>query len=180
MTRVFISFVHEDATVAKAVQRLIRDTLGLYDEVFLSSDAIQAGDLWLEKIRDALESCEVLLSLLSARSVQRPWINFETGAAWIQKRLVIPVCYGALSLGSLQEPYRTLQAVQIPRQAKNLISAIQDRLRVLPPKQPEEDNPFLAARRRWDGVGQPSVEQIMEDPYANLAFAIKCWSEESR
>ena len=63
--RVFISFVHEDKDVAEAVQRLLSSTLNFDREVFLSSDEthVLAGDVWLDKIRNALESCEILLLL---------------------------------------------------------------------------------------------------------------------
>ena len=46
MARLFVSFVHEDEKVAKAVQGLLQTELNLGKEVFLSSDKslIYAGD----------------------------------------------------------------------------------------------------------------------------------------
>jgi hypothetical protein len=100
--------------------------------VFLSSDTNQvgAGDDWLNKERAALESCEVFLGLFDARSVQRHWVNFEAGAAWIQRRILIRVCYRTLSPPELPPPYLNQQAVEIPRQAKDLISALRTHLQV--------------------------------------------------
>jgi hypothetical protein len=71
MARVFISFVHEDDAVAMAVQALIAHELELEDEVFLSADRRQVfgGDIWLDKIRVALEECEVVVLMLSKRSL---------------------------------------------------------------------------------------------------------------
>jgi hypothetical protein len=56
MTRIFVSFVHEDEKVALAVQKLLQTELELGKEVFLSSDKSQiyAGDLWLQKIKEGL------------------------------------------------------------------------------------------------------------------------------
>ena len=126
MASVFISFVHEDEQIASAVKWLIQEELEPDEEVFLSSDfgQVRPGELWMDKIRAALESCEVLLSLLSGRSIRRPWINFEAGAAWIQKRPVIPVCFGKMSKASLPQPYSGMQAVVLPGQEDELLKAV--------------------------------------------------------
>ena len=83
MARVFVSFVHEDEKVGSAVQHLLQTELDLHEDVFLSSDKSQiyAGDLWLEKIKEGLSAAELVILMLSQRSVARPWVNFEAGAA---------------------------------------------------------------------------------------------------
>ena len=100
MKRIFISFVHEDESVASCVKRLIEKELGV--DVFLSSDKSQiyAGDSWLEKITTALKEADVVLLMLSQRSLRRPWVNFEAGGAWLLSKTVIPCCYGNLSGGA--------------------------------------------------------------------------------
>jgi TIR domain len=79
MARLFVSFVHEDEKVASAVQRLLQTELNLREEVFLSSDKSQiyAGDLWLEKIKEALLAAEIVILMLSQRSAARPWTNLH-------------------------------------------------------------------------------------------------------
>src|ERR1017187_3026798 len=83
--------------------------------VFLSADqaAIYAGDDWMKRIFDELESTEILVSLLSPTSVERPWINFEAGAAWMNRKVVIPVCIRGLTIGTLPKPYSSLQAIEL-------------------------------------------------------------------
>jgi hypothetical protein len=63
MTRLFVSFVHEDEKVASAVQDLLQTELNLREEVFLSSEKSQiyAGDLWLQ-IKEALLAAETSFS----------------------------------------------------------------------------------------------------------------------
>ena len=53
MARIFEGFVHEDETVASAVQTLLQTELELEDGAFLSSDQsrIYGGDLWLQKTK---------------------------------------------------------------------------------------------------------------------------------
>lgn len=57
---VFISFVHEDQAVAKALQAYIASGLQL-SNVFLSSDQsiVYAGDRWIDKITSALKNAKV-------------------------------------------------------------------------------------------------------------------------
>ena len=107
MPQVFISFVHEDSRVAAAVQSLLQQELQLHGDVFLSSDQSQvfAGDMWLDKLREALDSARVVVLLLSARSLSRSWVNFEAGAAWLAGKRVVPCCYGRTSKDGLPHPY---------------------------------------------------------------------------
>jgi TIR domain-containing protein len=115
-SRVFISFVHEDEQVAFAVRHLIERELKIEEGVFLSSDqhTIYAGDNWIETIIHALKSAQVVVSMFSKRSVGRPWVNFEAGAAMIrEKTVLIPCCYGRQTRETLPHPYSALQAVDL-------------------------------------------------------------------
>src|ERR1700732_2678865 len=96
MARLFVSFVHEDEKLAWAVQDLLQTELNLHEEVFLLSDKSQiyAGDLWLQKIKEALSAAEIVILMLSQRSVARPWVNFEAGAAGLGGKRAIPVLRG--------------------------------------------------------------------------------------
>jgi hypothetical protein len=142
VARVFISFVHEDQQVAMAVQALIARELDLRDEVFLSADRRQVfgGDIWLDKIRAALEQCEVLVLMLSRRSLRRSWVNFEAGAVWLSRRPVIPVCFGKASKHHLNPPYASMQALDLPNDAGYLIESIYHHLRL---KSPPPVSPYL-------------------------------------
>src|SRR6185437_12206889 len=114
MADIFISFIHEEEEVAKAVsdylQALVPDA-----KVFLASDKwqIYAGEDWLKKICEALQNARIVILMLSKRSVARPWVNFEAGAAWLGGKHVIPVCFKGLSKGKLPKPYSSLQALDL-------------------------------------------------------------------
>jgi TIR domain len=124
MAKVFISFIHEEQIVAKAVERLIRQKLSSH-EVFLSSEwQIYAGEDWLQKITAELRSAEVIVILLSPRSVERPWVNFEAGGAWLAGKPVLPVCHAGMTPDRLPKPYSSLQALTIPKDAYYLIRSV--------------------------------------------------------
>jgi hypothetical protein len=134
MARLFVSFVHEDEKVASAVQGVLQTELDLREEVFLASDKSQiyAGDLWLQKIKEALSAAEIVILMLSRRSVARPWVNFEAGAAWLANKTLIPICYGSLSKDVLPHPYSGIQALNLPSEAYYLMKSVTHQLNLAP------------------------------------------------
>jgi hypothetical protein len=126
MAQIFISFIHEEEAVADALQRFLKEQLGHDADMFLSSDKWQifAGELWLERIRDELKNASVVILMMSKRSVERPWVNFEAGAAWLTGKVIIPACFGGLSKGDLPKPYSSIQAVDLKENPYYLLSSI--------------------------------------------------------
>lgn len=132
--KVFISFIHEEASVATAVQKLIQKKLG--KKAFLSSDQwqIYAGEVWLDRIRAELASAKVVVLLLSRTSIGRPWVNFEAGAAWLTaEKAIIPVCYGGLTKNTLPKPYSEIQALNLKQEGYYLVKSIAHHLGLPPP-----------------------------------------------
>lgn len=115
MAHVFISFIHEEIEWAECVQSFIRLMFGSTAEPFMSSDKFQvyAGEKWLDRIMAELQGAKVVLLMLSENSVQRPWVNFEAGAAWTRNVVTIPICFGGLQKDNLPKPYSSLQAIDL-------------------------------------------------------------------
>jgi hypothetical protein len=137
---IFMSFIHEEEASARHVNYFINRVLGYGIETFMSSDetAIYAGEDWMSRIFEELKTAKVLVSMLSPVSVDRPWINFEAGAAWMGNAKVIPVCFGGLTIAQLPKPYSSLQALEIETHegAYYLASSIAHHLNVATPKKP--------------------------------------------
>jgi hypothetical protein len=114
MADVFISFIHEEEMIAKALQKFLCEVLPS-TKVFLSADTWQvyAGEIWLDRISDELRQSKIVLLLLSPQSVVRPWVNFEAGGAWFLDKKVIPICFHGLIKDKLPKPYSNIQAVGI-------------------------------------------------------------------
>ncbi len=150
MANVFISFVHEEQRVAEAVQELLKGHLqrSLPNGVFLSADDWQvfAGEVWLERIRAELQEASVVILMLSPRSVERPWINFEAGAAWLAGKALLPVCFGGLSKGQMPKPYSGIQGLDLPDDWYYLLRSVQHHLEpaALPIPPPAGDGHLLA------------------------------------
>ena len=182
--RVFISYVHEDKDIAEAVQGLLVSALGLENEVFLSADTTQilAGHVWLDRIRGALESCDVLLLLLSERSINRPWVNFEAGAVWLRGKPVIPICIGRMLIEFLPQPYAGIQAVRLPSEAHYLLKSVHNHLGL--DTEPPLDQ--YEGRRRHQALYERQGRVMTEeekarldtvDPYRELEWRFSMWED---
>ncbi|MGC1687375.1 MAG: toll/interleukin-1 receptor domain-containing protein [Candidatus Acidiferrales bacterium] len=136
MAAIFISYIHEEKTVAVCVQRFLRAILGSSAEPFMSADTWQvyAGERWLDRIVEELKNAKVVLLMLSPESVKRPWVNFEAGAAWVRDIIIIPVCFGGLKKGELPKPYSSLQAVDLMDEDDRyyLANSVAHHLKMLP------------------------------------------------
>jgi hypothetical protein len=96
--RLFISHFSEEHSIAERMKTALNhDFLGLLD-VFVSSEteSIAAGEEWLSSIDKAMRGSAIFVILCSPASIDRPWINFEAGAAWVQKIPLIPICHSGL------------------------------------------------------------------------------------
>jgi hypothetical protein len=114
-TQIFISHItveHELAALLK--QKIERHFLEQVD-VFVSSDqeSIQAGESWLDALQRSLTSASMAIVLCSPVSINRPWLNFEAGAAWLRKIPVVPLCHSGLEPGKLPMPLSALQGGKI-------------------------------------------------------------------
>jgi hypothetical protein len=112
---VFISHIGEEDQVAKALKELIEPHfLGLLD-VFVSSDggSIEMGQKWLDTVSAALKNCAIQIVVCSPKSVARPWVNFEAGAAWVREVPVIPLCHSGMTPSELPIPLSLLQAANL-------------------------------------------------------------------
>ncbi len=115
MADIFISFIHEDEKIADGVKRFLQEKLKINSGVFLASDqwAIYAGEDWLKRIKEELASAKVVVLLLNKKSIGRPWVNFEAGAAWLTEKAIIPVCFGDLKKEAMPKPYSNIQALSL-------------------------------------------------------------------
>jgi hypothetical protein len=112
--KMFVSHVSEEAPLAGTLKsHLSVDFLDLVD-IFVSSDldSIAAGANWLDTLEKALHDASALLVLCSHASLNRPWVNFEVGAAWIRSIRIVPICHSGLRPRELPIPFSVLQGVE--------------------------------------------------------------------
>jgi hypothetical protein len=163
MTRakIFISHISEEAGLALTIKRsLTNDFLGLVD-VFASSDtaSIAAGSNWLKELEEALQVSKSLLVLCSKASLNRPWVNFEIGAAWLIKIPIIPICHSGIGPHDLPIPLSLLQGV-LARDEAGLQRLYQHVAELLSCKVPQADLQRLRAEiEGFEQVYSPKLEK---------------------
>lgn len=111
--KVFVSHISQEAALAAVLQQSIkRDFIGLI-EVYVSSDgaSIEAGEDWLQSVKEALKQAQAVVVLCSKESIGRPWVNFEAGGAWLQGVPIIPACHTDLRPEDIPLPLKLLQGI---------------------------------------------------------------------
>jgi hypothetical protein len=90
---IFISHSMRDQWVARQMARVIERNCGQFGVVtFLDEKDIEGGDNIHEAIRKNIKECGEFLVLLTRRSISRPWVLIEMGAAWSHhKRIVVVI-----------------------------------------------------------------------------------------
>jgi hypothetical protein len=133
--RIFISHIHEEAKFGAVIAEWVGEAFAGHPvQPFLSSDdkAIAAGQKWLDVVKHELDGTAVMISLLSAASLARPWVNIELGAAWIRGVPIIPLCHSGLSSSSLPRPFSDFQAIGLDQDnaATRLIEGVARHLEI--------------------------------------------------
>jgi tetratricopeptide (TPR) repeat protein len=120
--RIFISHSHIDAALADALCALYKNIFGDKVRLRYSSDqspggGIPPGTSWLEWIKSEVMQADRTLVLLTPRSLDRPWLLWEsgavTGAALVsdKSKAVVPLLYRT-NADQLPGPMRHLQVLQ--------------------------------------------------------------------
>jgi hypothetical protein len=86
--------------------------------------------------------------MLTQESVRRPWVNFEAGAAWLAKKVIIPICFRDLTPDQLPKPYSALQAVHLPDEAYYLLRSVAKHLGHSLPPPPVDGGRFRSLREK--------------------------------
>ena len=84
--KVFISHISEEQAEAVKAKDYLEQVFAGQVEVFAASSwtSIAPGQDWFQCITEAIENAEIMVVLCSGDSVNRPWIQFETG--WMVRK----------------------------------------------------------------------------------------------
>jgi hypothetical protein len=137
---IFISHIADEQEVALAIQDMV-ESIFLQADVYVSSSPVSnpAGAAWYDKMITQLREASAIIIICSERSIDRPWVNFETGAGITRDIPVIPLILSGLDVSSIRIPFSLLQAKAATNEQhlKDLINSLADVLGARPPKSPE-------------------------------------------
>lgn len=91
MPLIFLSHTTPDAAQADLLHTLLKQGLDLsLDDVMLSSKeitSVESGDEWLSALREKLDSCKVVLVMMSPNYLDSMVSLMELGAGWVTQKL---------------------------------------------------------------------------------------------
>jgi hypothetical protein len=139
-TIVFVSYAHEDAPFASALKDWLEDSLLGSINVFVSSHRanVQYGDVWFDNVRENLRRAAICICLVSPHSIERRWLYFESGAAFLKEIPVVPICLGGVKIKDLQQPLNFSEALELPDQEgeSSLLTMVAKAANLKPPQKP--------------------------------------------
>ena len=86
--RIFISSASEDAMLVWKIRKLL--TARLHADVFTPEDLV-VGMNWAEKLRQKLQSADILLAVLTPAGLASDFVQQELGAAWVLQKPILPL-----------------------------------------------------------------------------------------
>jgi len=169
-TRLFVSHISEEAEIAALLKQTIEEDFLDLVKLFQSSDigSIVAGDDWLSAVQQALQDAAAVIVLCSHASLQRPWVQFELGAAWSRQVPIIPICHSALRAAELPMPLSRKEAVELaaPDGFARLYQAIASIIGLkripVPGNLPELQQRFKQLAQRFQQAGVQQFERYID------------------
>jgi hypothetical protein len=118
----FISYAAGDTAIADELRSDL-ERVGL--RCFMAEKDIQVATEWQDSIRAALIGSKRILVLLTPRSINRPWVLMETGAAWALGKPLIPAL-SHIAASELLDPMRRYQArlIETTAQRQSLVKEL--------------------------------------------------------
>ena len=132
--RVFISHSSEDLELANAIRSLLGiavNDLSIDSIVCTTAAPLEGGVRISEALRNHIFGSDVVLGLLTPRSMESHYVSFELGAAWGTPDIkVIPLLGPCVQPDDIYEPLRELQALSCgsPRDLHQLLQTTADRV----------------------------------------------------
>ena len=111
-----MSYHSDEGSDAEDIARHLETVFSPADlQVFMAArpESVRPGDIWQDKVINALSDADVLLVLMTVNALTRPWVNFEIGVAWARRARILMFCNRGMIPAGLPTPYNTLQVVDI-------------------------------------------------------------------
>lgn len=87
--RLFISYSHHDGWLAGKIKNYLVRYFGI--DVFLAHEDIEGGSQWAEELITNLKRTDIFLPLLTSNFALSDFTDQETGAAYVQEKIIVPV-----------------------------------------------------------------------------------------
>jgi len=141
MYKIFISHYSQEKPIAENLKNVLNEAYQGHAKFFISSN-IATGTNWLKGVKEKIQECNEILTIFTYKSMNRPWINIETGYGVMSDMCVTPILCSGFRFEDLEIIYKLQQAVVYDSKSDvcRLFNDILSRIHI--------ENPD--ARTRWD------------------------------
>lgn len=121
---VFISYSNGDSESANELSDKL-NTQGF--RCFLAEAELEIGKRWMESIHSAIKGSKIVIVLLTPRSINKPWVLIETGAAWALDKPLVPALK-FVDTNQMVDPLKEYQGrvIETSNQVDNLIMEVSE------------------------------------------------------
>lgn len=106
---IFISHTKADQKIANEIKILINDSFNGNVKAWLASEEIKSGDKWKTEIKENLEKCQAIITVVTDNSKMKPWLFVEWSAFWVADRAIHIFVTEGLTESDLIDPMRDIQ-----------------------------------------------------------------------
>ncbi|MBO8147755.1 toll/interleukin-1 receptor domain-containing protein [Rhodococcus erythropolis] len=175
--KVFISHAAIDAPIAAYLTESLGRNLGL--TFFLMPRDSPPGLPWIDQIKHGLDQCDVLWSIVTPNSADRPWISAEWACFWYQSKPTVPLLAG-VGFEILWEPMKAYPSVTLDdvTSVTQFLRSVADETK----SQPQSGVVPLAAEivREVPAIQQRQLVANLEEVFGRLGRDIRSGTDNIR
>lgn len=176
---IFISHDSRDQLIAVEVKKFL-ENIFFNADVYVSTRDLEGGQTWIEKIKGILKKSQIIITLLTKKSLENKWLYFESGVGFVEDR-TIPLLSYDVNFDDLTAPLNLLQARTLSLIGiKQLVGDIFKKLNF--PREPQklhDIESFLSETQKifqWEKIQELQKELLLNDFNPN----IKQWVYQNR
>lgn len=159
---IFISHDSQDETIALELKSFLEDIF-LNSNVYVSGRDLEGGQTWIENIKLSLKSSQVIISIVSKKSINNKWMFFETGAGFVEDKSIPFICDG-IKFNDLTPPLSLLQARTLSAQGvEALVQDIASKLNLRKPRILSSLEKLLSETDKFLNIRNSEEEPVIEE-----------------
>lgn len=110
---IFVSHTRQDKKIAEQIKKIINDAFSGHIQLYLAAHELSPGTAWKDEIKRRLDSCDAIFSVISPRSLHKPWIYIEWTAFWLNDKRSYILLTENVQVADLVSPMADLQTVSV-------------------------------------------------------------------
>lgn len=111
--KIFISYSTEDLKLAEGIRIQLNNSFKGVIHCFLAKKDISASTAWKDEIKNNIRESDAIISILTRKSIDRPWIYIEWAPFWLEGKTQFFLLANDVKESELIKPMQDFQFVKI-------------------------------------------------------------------